>query len=133
MVSGDAYSRGEKINSSKFAVDPGLSVGPVSNEVSPNVNKPTPAYRCKKCRRVVALQENVINHIPGEGEKCFEWQKRKSGNPFNRPDELECSSIFVEPLQWMKTGDLLSIILHANYQFLCLFKYAVHMFQYFTL
>eukprot|EP00268_Persea_americana_P014629 TRINITY_DN16548_c0_g1_i1.p1 TRINITY_DN16548_c0_g1~~TRINITY_DN16548_c0_g1_i1.p1 ORF type:complete len:355 (-),score=52.56 TRINITY_DN16548_c0_g1_i1:330-1394(-) len=102
-ILGDAYNRGEKIDSSKFGADPGLSVEPVSNEAVPNANKPTPAYRCKKCRRVVALQENVINHIPGEGEKCFEWQKWRSGNPFNRSDELECSSIFVEPLQWMKT------------------------------
>ncbi|XP_058080094.1 uncharacterized protein LOC131228220 [Magnolia sinica] len=102
-VLGDSYNRGEKINSSKFAADPGLSTEAVSSEVAPNGDKPTTAYRCKKCRRVVALQENVVGHTPGEGETCFEWQKRRSGNPFNRSDELECSSIFVEPLRWMKT------------------------------
>ncbi|RWW09326.1 hypothetical protein GW17_00027181 [Ensete ventricosum] len=41
------------------------------------------AYRCKKCRRIVALKENVVSHVPGEGETCFEWQKRKAGNQAN--------------------------------------------------
>eukprot|EP00262_Sarcandra_glabra_P003764 TRINITY_DN1454_c0_g1_i1.p1 TRINITY_DN1454_c0_g1~~TRINITY_DN1454_c0_g1_i1.p1 ORF type:complete len:367 (-),score=39.54 TRINITY_DN1454_c0_g1_i1:507-1607(-) len=104
-ILGDSYNRGEKIDSSKFGADPGLPIEAISSEEGPNGDsKPTtPAYRCKKCRRVVAVQENVIGHTPGEGETCFEWQKRKSGNPFNRPDELECSSIFVEPLKWMTT------------------------------
>ncbi|KAL7194663.1 hypothetical protein ACSBR1_034988 [Camellia fascicularis] len=40
----------------------------------------------------------------GEGETSFGWHKRKGGNPFNKCDEIECSSIFVEPLRWMTTG-----------------------------
>lgn len=102
-VLGDAYNRGERIDYSKFGADPGLPAGTASIETAPDGNNPTPAYRCKKCRRVVAVKDNVISHIPGEGETCFEWQKQRSGNPFNRSNELECSSIFVEPLQWMKT------------------------------
>ncbi|KDO53605.1 hypothetical protein CISIN_1g014598mg [Citrus sinensis] len=99
----DSYNRGEKIDSSKFGADPGLPVEVLSGvEAIPNGgDNRTPAYRCKKCRRVVALQENVVDHIPGEGETAFEWHKRKSGNRFNRSDESECSSIFVEPLRWM--------------------------------
>ncbi|OAY40201.1 dual specificity protein phosphatase 12 isoform X2 [Manihot esculenta] len=102
-VLGDSYNRGEKIDSSKFGADPGVLTG-VSSEISPSSNrenKRTTAYRCKKCRRVVALQENVVDHIPGEGETSFAWNKRRSGNPFNKSDEPECSSIFVEPLRWM--------------------------------
>ncbi|XP_043719856.1 dual specificity protein phosphatase 12-like [Telopea speciosissima] len=106
-VLGDLYNRGEKIDSSKFGPDPGVpSSEVVSSEVveSPNGEaKSTPAYRCKKCRRVVALEDNVVSHIPGEGETSFEWKKRKSGNPFNKFDEHECSSVFVEPLRWMTT------------------------------
>ncbi|KAG6690970.1 hypothetical protein I3842_10G040200 [Carya illinoinensis] len=103
MVSGESYHRGEKIDTSKFGADTGLSTE-VSSEVkvpSHVGNNITSSYRCKKCRRVVALQENVVDHIPGEGETSFEWHKRKSGNPFIKSDESECSSIFVEPLQWM--------------------------------
>lgn len=64
----------------------------------------SPTYRCKKCRRIVALQEHVVDHIPGEGETSFGWHKRRSGNPFNKSNESECSSIFIEPLRWMKAG-----------------------------
>ncbi|TXG70194.1 hypothetical protein EZV62_005129 [Acer yangbiense] len=107
---GDCYNRGERIDSSKFGADPGLPVEASSGmEVSPN-GRGTPAYRCKKCRRVVALQENVVDHIPGEGENSFEWHKRRGGNRFNKSDESECSSIFVEPLRWM-TADAVTFLL----------------------
>ncbi|KAK9057751.1 hypothetical protein SSX86_022589 [Deinandra increscens subsp. villosa] len=105
-VLGDSYNRGENIDSSKFAADPGLTKKEASILTETTSQKeiiPTPAFRCKKCRRVVALQENVINHIPGEGESSFQWQKRNNHSYFNKYDELECTSIFVEPLRWMKT------------------------------
>lgn len=110
---GEFYNRGEKIDSSKFGADPGLPTEISSEvEVASNEGKNhTPAYRCKKCRRVVALQENVVVHIPGEGETSFEWHKRKGGNPFYKSDETECSSIFVEPLRWMTEGKLFIHIL----------------------
>ncbi|KAL3819691.1 hypothetical protein ACJIZ3_005596 [Penstemon smallii] len=105
-VLGDFFNRGEKIDGSKFGADPGLPSEKVSPNVEASLNKEspsTPAYRCKKCRRVVALKDNVLDHVPGEGEACFGWHKRRSGNPFNRSDDDECSSIFVEPLRWMTT------------------------------
>uniref|UniRef100_A0A6M2EVK8 protein-tyrosine-phosphatase n=1 Tax=Populus davidiana TaxID=266767 RepID=A0A6M2EVK8_9ROSI len=102
-VLGEFYNRGEKIDSSKFGADPGVPTQISSEEeASPNEGKKAiPAYRCKKCRRVVALQQNVVDHVPGEGETSFAWSKQKSGNPFNKSDESECSSLFVEPLKWM--------------------------------
>ncbi|KAL5720254.1 hypothetical protein ACHQM5_012933 [Ranunculus cassubicifolius] len=109
QVLGDSYNRGERIDSSQFGVDPGLPSATIDSSsessVSPKEStKPNTAYRCKKCRRVVAVKDNVVDHNPGEGEGCFKWQKRSSGNFFNRyDDEPECSSIFVEPLRWMKT------------------------------
>ncbi|XP_076958229.1 uncharacterized protein LOC143633900 [Bidens hawaiensis] len=106
-VLGDLYNRGEKIDSSKFADDPGLTKKEASILTETTSQKeiiPTPAFRCKKCRRIVALKDNVINHIPGEGESSFEWHKRNNRNSYNKyGDELECTSVFVEPLRWMKT------------------------------
>ncbi|KAI8562520.1 hypothetical protein RHMOL_Rhmol03G0042500 [Rhododendron molle] len=101
---GDSYSSGNKIDNSKFGPDPGLPTEEVSSEVGTAVDTvkvSSRAYRCKKCRRVVAVQDNVVDHVPGEGETSFQWHKRRSGNPFNKCDEMECSSIFVEPLRWM--------------------------------
>ncbi|KAF4364620.1 hypothetical protein CsatB_019727 [Cannabis sativa] len=102
-VLGECYNRGERIDSSKLGADPGLPSETSSDAEVPrdSENSSRSAYRCKKCRRVVALQDNVVDHVPGEGEASFNWQKRKSGNPFNKSEEPECSSIFVEPLQWM--------------------------------
>ncbi|XP_024032122.1 dual specificity protein phosphatase 12 [Morus notabilis] len=102
-VLGESYNRGERIDSSKLGADPGLPAEVSSEAEAPSDagNICRTAYRCKKCRRVVALQENVLDHIPGEGETSFDWHKRKGGNPVNKSGESECSSVFVEPLQWM--------------------------------
>ncbi|KAM7269992.1 hypothetical protein ACFE04_029206 [Oxalis oulophora] len=98
-ILGESYNRGEKIDSSKFSPDPGLP-----KEASPQgETKSQCAYRCKKCRRIVALQDNVVDHIPGEGEMSYDWHKRKSRNSFNKSTDSECTSIFLEPLQWMRT------------------------------
>ncbi|KAL5134723.1 putative inactive dual specificity protein phosphatase-like [Glycine soja] len=95
---------GLRIDSSKLGADPGMPVE-ISSEAEETTkvgNNHSPAYRCKKCRRLVALQEHVIDHVPGEGERAFEFHKRRGGNPFNKSDEFECSSVFIEPLRWMK-------------------------------
>ncbi|KAI7996630.1 Dual specificity protein phosphatase 12 [Camellia lanceoleosa] len=107
MMTGDSYKRGERIDTSKFGADPGLPTEEAFSDVGTSGNSgrvSTAAYRCKKYWRVVALQENIVDHVPGEGETSFGWHKRKGGNPFNKCDEIECSSIFVEPLHWMTTG-----------------------------
>ncbi|XP_021745822.1 dual specificity protein phosphatase 12-like [Chenopodium quinoa] len=104
-ILGDSYNRGHKIDSSKFGADPGLpqQVESPRPEGLPDGNKNSNvAYRCKKCRRVVALQENIVDHVPGEGMSAFQWHKRRSGNPYDKSDDFGCSSIFVEPLKWMK-------------------------------
>ncbi|XP_068307408.1 uncharacterized protein [Pyrus communis] len=104
-VLGESYHRGNRIDSSIFGADPGVATEVASGvEATSNEGKTVkPAFRCKKCRRVVALQDNVVDHIPGEGEQSFGWHKRKSSKSYNKfeDSESECSSIFVEPLKWM--------------------------------
>ncbi|KAG0475248.1 hypothetical protein HPP92_014934 [Vanilla planifolia] len=102
-VLGHSYKLGEKVDSSVFEDDPGLQLESTSSTESSKEKQPTTVYRCKKCRRIAALHGNVVSHTPGEGETCFEWHKRKSGNPFKKFDQIECTSIFVEPLRWMTT------------------------------
>ncbi|XP_020213162.1 dual specificity protein phosphatase 12 [Cajanus cajan] len=103
-ILGENHFSGLRIDSSKLGADPGMPVeiSSEAEETTKTVNNRSPTYRCKKCRRLVALQEHVIDHVPGEGETAFEWHKRRSGNPFNKSNESECSSIFIEPLKWMK-------------------------------
>ncbi|KAJ4826342.1 hypothetical protein Tsubulata_037597, partial [Turnera subulata] len=100
-VLGDSYNRGEKIDSSKFGTDPGIyKVLPSKSEGCPDGGNKCTAYRCKKCRRVVALQENVVDHVPDDGDASFAWHKRKSGNLFNKSDMSECSSLFLREVRW---------------------------------
>lgn len=60
-------------------------------------------YRCKKCRRIVASQEQIVSHEPG-AKKGFRWTGKK-GEPLHmNEDPEECSSIYVEPMKWMESG-----------------------------
>uniref|UniRef100_A0A0D9XWN1 protein-tyrosine-phosphatase n=1 Tax=Leersia perrieri TaxID=77586 RepID=A0A0D9XWN1_9ORYZ len=98
---GQSYKIGEKIESYVFEDDPGLPGQPNSSTQNlPSKETQQTAYRCKKCRRVVAVQDNVVSHTPGEGESRFQWHnKRKGGHSYNK--EQGCSSLFIEPLKWM--------------------------------
>jgi len=106
FFSGENHLSGLRIDSSKLGADPGMPVEISSGaeETTKVENNRRPTYRCRKCRRLVALHEHVIDHVPGEGETAFGWNKRRGGNPFNKSKESECSSIFIEPLRWMKAG-----------------------------
>lgn len=72
-----------------------------NQDATPN---PQVIYRCRKCRTIVATDENIVPHERGKGEQCFKWKKR-SGKPWDKEKEqVQCSSIFVEePLKWMQT------------------------------
>ncbi|KAL5549254.1 hypothetical protein UlMin_004485 [Ulmus minor] len=70
-----------------------------SNSVSEPNSKPQVIYRCKKCRRIVAAEENIVAHERGKGETSFKWKKR-SGD--NWEEAADCTSIFVEPMKWME-------------------------------
>lgn len=74
--------------------------------------KPQVIYRCKRCRRIVASQENVVSHEQGEGEKCFKWNKRDNSKGTDK--KPECSSIFVEPMKWMQAGKQNSLSFHLS-------------------
>ena len=103
---GQSYKFGEKIGSYIFEDDPGLSPQSGSCQNSSKTEQHKTAYRCKKCRRIIAVEDNVISHVPGEGESCFDWNRRKSGRPYNNTEQ-DCSSLFVEPLKWMTPGRLM--------------------------
>lgn len=86
----------EPSNNSDVNIDSSQKSSDVSIDPKPQV-----IYRCKKCRRIVASEEQVVPHEPGDGQKCFKWKKR-SDNPYK--ESLPCSSIFVEPMKWMHVG-----------------------------
>ncbi|XP_051185948.1 uncharacterized protein [Lolium perenne] len=97
---GQSYKIGEKIGNHVFEDDPGVAQQPNPSQELSNKETRKTGYRCKKCRRIIAAEDNVISHTPGEGNSSFEWQdKRKGGRTYNK--EQDCSSLYVEPLKWM--------------------------------
>lgn len=126
---GEAFGRGEKIESSRYAADPtttatinkksGSSSEDVDvdddtssstiNGVSTSSSTSSQAdYSCKKCKRVVARQENVIPHDPMSGESSFRWRRRGARRWGGEDDDPACTALFVEPMQWMSLGTFLS-------------------------
>ncbi|XP_017277684.1 dual specificity protein phosphatase 12 [Kryptolebias marmoratus] len=81
-----------------FAVDPAHSS---SSEVS---------YRCRKCRRTLFRGSSILSHPVGEGASAFSHKK-----PRNLTGEIQCTSYFIEPVQWMEPA-LLGVM---NGQLLC--------------
>ncbi|KAL0098073.1 protein-tyrosine phosphatase-like protein [Phycomyces blakesleeanus] len=91
--------------------------------------KPYTALRCRKCRRVLAEADNVIDHERGQGQGAFAYLKRDSSinatesaivglseagpthdtvnkaiNPLLASlasSNSSCSSYFVEPMEWI--------------------------------
>lgn len=115
FLSGDAYGKGEKIQSSRFASDPGSNSASLAESVGAQLklleeNKVPTLYRCRKCRRLVASESNVIVHSSGAEEPLFKSKRRCGGRGRDADDygEPKCSSIFVEPMQWMTAGALLT-------------------------
>lgn len=66
--------------------------------------KPDPkVYRCKKCRRIVASESNIIPHT--EKNKLY-WngKNRPELVDNNEPEKTICQkTYFVEPIAWMQT------------------------------
>ncbi|KAJ2084763.1 tyrosine protein phosphatase yvh1 [Coemansia sp. S142-1] len=60
--------------------------------------------RCKKCRRALITGANVIDHQAGAGQLAFSYNKRNANGvdtPHAFPQNRACSSLFVEPMEWM--------------------------------
>eukprot|EP00250_Pteridium_aquilinum_P012107 c20516_g1_i1 orf=399-1382(-) len=99
---GELYGQGKCIESSCFAADPALvtSAGPQDSELQRRTDlNLAPFYRCKKCRRIVACQENVLTHEQESGN--LPVRKKEKGSLWNETRSVDCTSVFVEPMQWM--------------------------------
>eukprot|EP00049_Salpingoeca_infusionum_P022434 m.6728 g.6728 ORF g.6728 m.6728 type:complete len:358 (-) comp5185_c0_seq1:213-1286(-) len=52
--------------------------------------------KCKKCRRLLFTDMNLLDHEPGEGQLSFRYRKRDPASA------IRCTSHFVEPMVWMQ-------------------------------
>ncbi|KAJ2375094.1 tyrosine protein phosphatase yvh1 [Coemansia sp. RSA 2607] len=61
--------------------------------------------RCKKCRRALVTETNILDHQAGVGQMAFSYNKRSANGtdtPHAFPQNRACSSLFVEPMEWME-------------------------------
>ncbi|GAA6102973.1 dual specificity protein phosphatase 12 [Tachysurus ichikawai] len=56
-------------------------------------------YRCRKCRRTLFRHSSILSHCVGSGQAAFS-HKRQSRGPAG--DQSQCTSYFIEPVQWME-------------------------------
>ncbi|KAJ1962490.1 tyrosine protein phosphatase yvh1 [Dipsacomyces acuminosporus] len=60
--------------------------------------------RCKKCRRALVTETNILEHQAGAGQVAFSYKRRNvngTSTPHAFPQNRACSSLFVEPMEWM--------------------------------
>ncbi|XP_061926372.1 dual specificity protein phosphatase 12 [Entelurus aequoreus] len=55
------------------------------------------SYRCRKCRRSLFRSCSLLSHPVGEGASAFAHKKSSTV-----PGGVECTSYFIEPVQWME-------------------------------
>ncbi|XP_053503748.1 dual specificity protein phosphatase 12 [Ictalurus furcatus] len=71
-----------------FAVDPAQS------------HSAEAVYRCRKCRRTLFRHSSILSHCVGSGASAFSHKKPSGGRPVG--DQSQCTSYFIEPVQWME-------------------------------
>ncbi|MBN3284335.1 DUS12 phosphatase, partial [Polyodon spathula] len=57
--------------------------------------------RCRKCRRALFRSSSILNHTPGTGPAAFA-HKKFSHLTAVCGDQSQCTSHFIEPVQWME-------------------------------
>ncbi|WVZ07559.1 hypothetical protein V8G54_020905 [Vigna mungo] len=92
--------------------DYSIQMAEASSSQTEATTKPQLIYRCKKCRRIVASEENIVSHERGKGESSFKWKKRSSEAWEAEKQPVDCTSIFVEPMKWMEAGTCKISLIH---------------------
>lgn len=58
-------------------------------------------YRCRKCRRTLFRHSSILSHCVGGGASAFSHKKTRMVTP-TAEDQRQCTSYFIEPVQWME-------------------------------
>ncbi len=82
----DEFHLDNKITPADLAVDPGATPVEDTNKV-----------RCRKCRRILVTNRNMLDHNSGDGQLSFRYHKRDGATAYSSA----CTSLFVEPMAWM--------------------------------
>ncbi|KAL4635947.1 dual specificity protein phosphatase 12-like [Arapaima gigas] len=90
----EKYPELQSVPKEVFASDPSTTDTPNSEII----------HRCRKCRRTLFRGSSILSHDTGGGPTAFTHKKAPRG-PCPEPgcvDLTQCTSYFIEPVQWME-------------------------------
>ncbi|KAJ8357184.1 hypothetical protein SKAU_G00199780 [Synaphobranchus kaupii] len=90
----DKYPELQSLPREVFAADP-MTAQAHSNEV---------VHKCRKCRRTLFRGSSILSHDVGSGPAAFTHKKAvdTAAHVPGHAIELQCTSYFIEPVQWME-------------------------------
>jgi len=91
MAMGKEREENGKLEKIEYGEDPEKKV--MVGDVRPST------YRCKKCRKVLFDEENVIEHELGKADA---FSRNSNFSRPTNPSRESCTSVFSEPMEWIQ-------------------------------
>ncbi|XP_012885979.1 PREDICTED: dual specificity protein phosphatase 12 [Dipodomys ordii] len=95
----EKYPELQNLPQELFAVDPTTISQGLKDEI---------LYKCRKCRRSLFRSSSILDHNEGSGPIAFA-HKRTPSFMLTTGTQSQCTSYFIEPVQWMEST-LLGVI-----------------------
>lgn len=83
-----------------FAVDPTTISQGLKDDI---------LYKCRKCRRSLFRSSSILDHNEGSGPIAFAHKRPSPSLALTTGSQVQCTSYFIEPVQWMEST-LLGVI-----------------------
>ncbi|CAO2638286.1 Dual specificity protein phosphatase 12 [Lemmus lemmus] len=95
----EKYPELQNLPQELFAVDPSTMSQGLKDDI---------LYKCRKCRRSLFRSSSILDHSEGSGPIAFA-HKRTTPSLVLTGSQAQCTSYFIEPVQWMESA-LLGVI-----------------------
>ncbi|XP_014384053.1 PREDICTED: dual specificity protein phosphatase 12 isoform X2 [Myotis brandtii] len=89
----EKYPELQSLPQELFAVDPTVVSQGSKEEV---------LYKCRKCRRSLFRSSSILDHNEGSGSIAFAHKRRAPSLVPVTGSRAQCTSYFIEPVQWME-------------------------------
>ncbi|XP_006873496.1 PREDICTED: dual specificity protein phosphatase 12 [Chrysochloris asiatica] len=96
----EKYPELQNLPQELFAVDPTTLSQGLKDET---------LYKCRKCRRSLFRSSSILDHTEGSGPIAFAHKKMTPSFIVKTGGHAQCTSYFIEPVQWMEST-LLGVI-----------------------
>ncbi|XP_016048144.2 dual specificity protein phosphatase 12 isoform X2 [Erinaceus europaeus] len=91
----EKYPELQNLPQELFAVDP--------TTISQGLRDET-LYKCRKCRRSLFRSSSILDHNEGNGPLAFAHKRVTPSLVLTTGSQAQCTSYFIEPVQWMESA-----------------------------